>query len=576
MIEWYKLDNIGHLYVPIASKNWSGVFRLSSVLIQKVNPQNLQKAIDLTYKRMPYLFVVPKKGFFWNYLEKTDAPPKLEKDDKYPCQKNFLSNSCMIRVLYFEYRIAVECFHGVLDGGGAWILFNSLLKNYLLICGNTIVDNSGCIDMFGEPSIQEYTDNYLDYYNPKYGYLKFNHQKAYQINYKNTDDKKYFITHFVMDVKELKQVSQKYNATVGVFLCAVLAYSLYKQKQNTAKFDKKKIIINTSIDLRKRFGMHSLRNNFACKYMTISNLPHTFESILSQLKGEFATINREYLTQFVNTNVKTQRTIVSRLIPRIVKDCITNLAYNLTGERLASISMSNYGAVAVPKEFKNYIHIMESVNGVAKVGRGVEASVVTFEDNTTLTICCKSQKSQIDNYIVDILNKLRLSHYCYGNTKIDECYNTVANSLLLPKYFDKLKYTESAKVDNSLYTNPARLVEFAFAFVFAMLVGLDILYHSSFGIAYLLPIVNLTVYIVVLVFALFGSKFDYIYQLICLLASVLFLYLIGILFRLFFVWFDANLFVLFGVIVFETIILASICLLRPAQTKVVLDKKFHI
>ena len=52
-VEWTKLDNASKIF-PITSNNKdTKVYRISAELYEDVNPENLQKAVDLTLESFP-------------------------------------------------------------------------------------------------------------------------------------------------------------------------------------------------------------------------------------------------------------------------------------------------------------------------------------------------------------------------------------------------------------------------------------------------------------------------------------------------------------------------------------------
>ena len=61
---WYKLDLSANVYPTLQRKNFSNVFRLSVVLKEEIDPDTLQKAVDLTLPRIPGIQSCPAKRHF--------------------------------------------------------------------------------------------------------------------------------------------------------------------------------------------------------------------------------------------------------------------------------------------------------------------------------------------------------------------------------------------------------------------------------------------------------------------------------------------------------------------------------
>jgi len=137
---WFRLDNAASIYPSAADKDWNFVFRISANLKNKINPIVLQSAIDDILPRFPSFNVRLRKGFFWNYFERKFSRLKVQREVDFPCKKFDLNddNSFLIRVLYSDYKIILEVFHGITDGRGALYFFNSLLARYIERCGVNI------------------------------------------------------------------------------------------------------------------------------------------------------------------------------------------------------------------------------------------------------------------------------------------------------------------------------------------------------------------------------------------------------------------------------------------------------
>ena len=66
---WYKLDLSANVYPTLQRKNFSNVFRLSVVLKEEIDPDTLQKAVDLTLPRFRHSKLPCEKAFsgvIWN------------------------------------------------------------------------------------------------------------------------------------------------------------------------------------------------------------------------------------------------------------------------------------------------------------------------------------------------------------------------------------------------------------------------------------------------------------------------------------------------------------------------------
>ena len=83
---WYKLDLSANVYPTLQRKNFSSVYRISITLKETIQPDLLQKAVDMTLPRFPTFKAALRKGVFWRYLEPNDRPgPFVQPDIQNPC-----------------------------------------------------------------------------------------------------------------------------------------------------------------------------------------------------------------------------------------------------------------------------------------------------------------------------------------------------------------------------------------------------------------------------------------------------------------------------------------------------------
>jgi len=84
--KWFRLDNAAKIYPAANTRRWSGMFRLSISLKEKVNPDILQTALEKTIVRFPSFNIRMRRGFFWYYFDSNEKrKPRLRKDLNNPC-----------------------------------------------------------------------------------------------------------------------------------------------------------------------------------------------------------------------------------------------------------------------------------------------------------------------------------------------------------------------------------------------------------------------------------------------------------------------------------------------------------
>jgi NRPS condensation-like uncharacterized protein len=146
--DWYKLDLSAIVYPTLQRRDFSSVYRLSVLLKEEINPEMLQRAVNLTMPRFPTYKAAIRKGVFWRYLEPNDRPgPFVQEDVKNPCQPMYFkaNNRYLVRIYYYRNRIALEAHHSLGDGTGGMCVLQTLTATYLRLKGHTEIENGGFV-----------------------------------------------------------------------------------------------------------------------------------------------------------------------------------------------------------------------------------------------------------------------------------------------------------------------------------------------------------------------------------------------------------------------------------------------
>jgi len=132
---WKKLDNAAKIFPALVSEDDSEVFRISCTLREEIDPDALQKALDLTMEAFPSFSETVSRGMFWYYLEDSGKSPVVHEETDTPLQPLYTRNThgLLIDVSYYKCRINFEVFHAICDGTGAVMFLRTLVGNYLCL-----------------------------------------------------------------------------------------------------------------------------------------------------------------------------------------------------------------------------------------------------------------------------------------------------------------------------------------------------------------------------------------------------------------------------------------------------------
>ena len=385
---WFQLDNAAMMYSAIQSGTYSAVYRFSAVMTQEVDPQALQRAIDRTMPRFPGFHVKIRKGVFWYYFEPDDTPgPFLQPDIQNPCQPVYFQNKDqLIRFFYYRHRISMEVFHALADGGGALVLFKTLLAVYLRELGEEIPNEEGILDVDEAPDPQEWEDAYARYARSRVRLGK-SEPKAYPCT--GTPEPFYTlnVTMGFVSVQALRQVAKGHGASITEYLTAVLLKVLVDKQHREGPKKELPVSLAIPINLRAWFPTESLRNFILTVRPCIdpSLGEYTFEEIVSQVHHYLRlNINRQQMQAELAGNVKFARNKLIQIVPVALKNPGIAFGYWMAGVRPYSGTYTNPGPFQVPEEMRPHIRRMEVILGQATMPR-VHCASISYGDEMEIT-----------------------------------------------------------------------------------------------------------------------------------------------------------------------------------------------
>lgn len=354
--KWYKLDNAALVYPLTARKESISVFRLSVLMKEEVDPITLQLAVNDVVARFPTICGCVKSGWFWPFIDKPSTPILVKKQTKVPGRPMKLdSRRSQIRVNYFGKQIAVEFFHSATDGNGGIVFLNSLVRRYLQLKGyNT--DTINCFDYRDLPTLDEIRDNFSRIAVKKNPPSCPKNVKSTQINGTLLPNKRYMTMRAVCSAEQLHNVAKRYNATVTEFIGALQLMSLAKLIEMTGSKNDNPIRILVPVNLRKRYGVETVRNfsNYIFyQYNGQDNLTDVILDVQQQAKEQ---LTDEYFAGMVSFNYNSGQHPLLKIVPYGLKSLILKSVVKNVGDGVLNCStLSNLGVIVAPTEFKDHV-----------------------------------------------------------------------------------------------------------------------------------------------------------------------------------------------------------------------------
>ncbi len=354
--KWHRLDNTATVFPVISNKTFSGVYRMSVRLKSDIDPEILQKALDVTIPWFDSFLVRLRRGFFWYYFESNHKRPLVQEEKNGPCGYiDPVPNSHLLfRVIYFKNRISLEVFHALSDGTGTINFLKELTLCYLRL--SELSPNTPA--KISLPTVEvtcDSEDSYIKNYQ-KTAKLKMTSERSYQLRGDRLPLYSTGIIHGYLPVDELLKVCRDKGVTITQYLCSLLLYSIYVGNMNRQP-SKYPVKIFVPVNLRPLFDSTTTMNFFSniAIGFRFKNQEHTMDDILTSVVSQYKEqMNKDLFLQKIAANVRLGKNIFARFIPLVIKNLIVKIAYLMSFDSY-STTLTNLGNVSVPEKFSDMI-----------------------------------------------------------------------------------------------------------------------------------------------------------------------------------------------------------------------------
>ena len=399
---WYKLDLSANVYPTLQRRNFSSVYRISVTLKEDIDPELLQKAVDMTLPRFPAFKVALRKGLFWRYLEPNDRPgPFVQPDIVNPCMPmSFKTNNrYLIRLYYYHKRISLEMFHSLSDGNGALYLLRTITAVYLRLQGHEIPDGNGVLNIYEEPDPMEMEDAYIRYAASR---VKSPRSQGSAYRVRGTAEPFYTLNIIcgVIPIDKLLKVTKSYKASVTEYLNAVLLYALLQKEKSEHPFREKPVTLALPVNLRNFFPSITLRNFITMVYPSIDPRmgDYTFEEILIQVHHYMRYyLNNKFLNADITTNAAVQQSLAIRMVPLFIKDLVVRQFYIRVQDKQSTAGLTNLGIIQVPEEMKPFVERFDVLMGQPFSTR-TNCAISSFGNTLTVNFASSIVETDVERY----------------------------------------------------------------------------------------------------------------------------------------------------------------------------------
>jgi len=377
-IRWDKLDNTAHLFPVIAGERMSNTYRISVTLTEMVDPELLQKALDIVLPRFDGFNLRLRHGIFWYYFEENGKPaPRVKEEKKFPCRfiRPNKNNSYLFRVTYYKYRINLEVFHVLTDGMGGFNFIRELTYQYLRLRYPEIIEQTG--DSLSSGTTLNREDSFMKHYK-KNAPKRYETQRAYLIKGERFHNGEFGVMHGYIPLTELKAVCKQYGVSINEYLVSAFIWSVYTEYLHGMPSDKP-IRVAVPVNLRPYFNSITTKNFFV---MTSAEFhptkeSYTFEELAQMVRESLRSqMTSEHLEGIFSYNVSNQKRWYLKIVPLPLKNLAMRHVYSQSA--LANTTtITNVGVIQIDEPYKQYIEQFHAFLSLSK-GQHIKGTVCTY------------------------------------------------------------------------------------------------------------------------------------------------------------------------------------------------------
>ena len=412
-MRWVKLDNAAKIYPAARRKNWSNLFRQSVTLTENIDVRVLQNALDVTVKRFPSIAARLRKGAFWYYLQQVESAPQISEEHSYPLvfMDREEMRKCAFRVIAYKNRIAVEYFHSLTDGNGALVFLKSLTAEYLEQKYRVSIPfENGVLDRQELPKEEELEDSFLKYAGNVSASRK--DTNAWHMSGEPQKDGFLNLTCFQIPVKPALELAHKHNATLTVFMSAVMMKALLnlQNEKNPNTKRQKRIKLLIPVNLRNLFPSNTLRNfaMYAIPELDPRLGAYSFDEICKIIQHKMGTeFTEKHMSCVIATNVNDERNPLVRLIPLPLKNMVMKAIFDSVGEKKSCLTLSNLGQVKIPEAMAQYVRRFDFILGV-QADAPYNCGMLSYGDTIYINFIRNIQDAELERHFHAVLQEMGL------------------------------------------------------------------------------------------------------------------------------------------------------------------------
>ena len=400
---WYRLDNVGKFYAAQAGSPNQTIFRLAATMVDEVDEQALQRALDAAVAQFPGFNVSLRSGMFWHYLEPSGTAPRVTPENLPICYGLHAGpQSVLFRVSYYRRRINVEVSHMISDGRGALEFLKALLGAYVAERYG-LPEAAACA--YAGTEAQKTEDSFTANYD-RAAAGKAKKPRVFHLTGLKTDADPLYLEYH-LSASAVHAAAKDAGVSVTSYLIAAVICAV--RTTMTARDRRRAIHLDVPVDLRSLFGSATLRNFFGLAFITYT--PGDADAPLADVAAEVqrqltAGCEPASLKRRMMSMIKLEKNPLLRAAPLIVKDAALAIA-DARAVREVTTTVSSLGRVALDPCMAPYVEGISALTSTS----GLNFIVDTYGDDLSLGISSRFLGLKVTRALVEVLEDAGLPGY---------------------------------------------------------------------------------------------------------------------------------------------------------------------
>ena len=177
------------------------------------------------------------------------------------------------------------------------------------------------------------------------------------------------VTCLQLPVDVLRQKAKAQGVTITSYLCAamMLAIQDIQDRKQPDRMHQKPVKVLLPVNLRKLFPSRTLRNFvlYSIPEMDPRLGDYSFPELCRLVHYHMgAEVTAKKMAMLIATNVSSEANPAIKAVPLFLKNPVMKAVFEAVGERKSCLSLSNLGAVNMPREMAPYVARLDFILGI--------------------------------------------------------------------------------------------------------------------------------------------------------------------------------------------------------------------